>query len=74
MTPAKIRYELDEFGITQKSIAIEEEVSETAISLVIRKKSTSDRLMKAVAEKIKRDHREVFPEHYFKIRSRKRAA
>lgn len=74
MTPAQIRYELDVLGITQKSIAIEEGVSENMISLVVRKKSTSDRLMRAVAKNIRRDHREVFPEHYFKIQSRQRAA
>ena len=63
MDPLEIQYELRKKGITQKSIADEMEVSEMMISLVVNKKHVSDRIMKKIAEKLGKDHREVFPEH-----------
>jgi len=67
MHPADIQSELKKRGITQKSIAQELERSEFHISAVIRKLRDSDLVMRAVAKKIHRDHREVFPEYYFNL-------
>ena len=67
MTPLEIQFELKKLGITQASIARDAGVSEMMVSAVIRKKSISDRIMKLVAKKIKRDPRAVFFEHYFKL-------
>ena len=74
MTPLEIQFELKKKEITQKEIALDLGVSEMAVSLVINKMTVSDRIMKAVSKSIKMDHRAVFPEHYFKLKSRKRAA
>ncbi len=71
MHPADIQSELKKRGITQKAIAEELGVSEFHISRVIGKKGESDRVMKYVAAKINRDHREVFPEYYFNTKRRK---
>ena len=65
MTPLEIQYELKKKEVLQKEIARELNVSEMTVSLVIKKQRVSDRVMKAVAEAIKRDHRAVFPEYYF---------
>jgi len=73
MHPADIQSELKKRGITQKSIAVEIEVTETTISEVIRKRRDSDRVMKVISKKIDRDHREVFPEYYFRKRKHKAA-
>ena len=74
MTPLEIQFELKKKEITQKEIALDLGVSEMGVSLVINKMTVSDRIMKAVSKSIKMDHRAVFPEHYFKLKSRKRAA
>ncbi|MBW2606102.1 MAG: hypothetical protein JRD05_00555 [Deltaproteobacteria bacterium] len=66
MTPAKIQYELKKRKITQKSIADQEEVHPISVSKVINRLIISDRLMRAVSEKIDRDHRAVFSEYYLK--------
>jgi predicted transcriptional regulator len=71
---ADIQSELKKRGITQKEIAKELDCSEFHVSRVINKKGGSDRVMKAVAQKIKRDHHEVFPEYYFRTKCRKKAA
>lgn len=73
MHPADIQAELKKRGITQKQIALELEVSEFHVSAVINKERPSDRVMRAVAQAIGRDHREVFPEYYFRVKRRKRA-
>lgn len=65
MHSADIQAELKKRGITQKSIADELEVTEFHISEVINKKRVSDRVMRAISEKIGRDHRELFSEYYF---------
>ena len=72
--PLKIQYELAKRGITQRSIASELKVSDMMISLVVNKKHVSDRIMRAIAEKINREHQEVFPEHYNNTRRREKAA
>ncbi|MDY7037337.1 MAG: hypothetical protein SV375_14375 [Thermodesulfobacteriota bacterium] len=74
MDSLTIQYELAKRGITQKSIASELKVSDMMISLVVNKKHVSDRVMRAIAEKINQDHQEVFPEHYLNPRRRKKAA
>ncbi len=73
MHPADIQSELKKRGITQKSIADELDLTEFHISAVIRGRP-SDRVMKVVAKKIGRDHREVFPKYYFRTTRRKKAA
>lgn len=65
MSPFEIQCELKKRGFTQKQIAIEEGVSEMTISGVIYKTKISNRIMRAIACRIERDHREVFPEYYF---------
>lgn len=64
MTPNKIQYELKERGITQKQIAEQIGVSEMAVSKVINKLIVSDRVMRAVCEKLDKDCRIVFHEYY----------
>jgi len=71
MHPIDIQAELKRQGITQKSIAQELEVSEFHVSAIVRKLRESDRVQRAISQKIHRDHREVFPEYYFNL---KRAA
>jgi len=63
-TPAKIQYLLKEAGVTQKQIADEQGVSAMAISLVVNQRAVSHRLMKAVAQHINADHRDVFAWHF----------
>lgn len=74
MHPADIQAELKKREIYQKSIADELGVTDFHVSEVINKHRISDRVMKAIASKIGRDHREVFPEYYFGKNRRKRAA
>lgn len=74
MSPLEIQFEMKKSGITQKSIAEDEKVSEMAISKVINKTMVSDRLMRAVAESIGKDHRAVFPEYFFGNRKRQSRA
>ncbi|MFA5261641.1 MAG: helix-turn-helix transcriptional regulator [Candidatus Omnitrophota bacterium] len=72
MEPLDIQYELKKKKITQKSIAQELGCSEMSVSNVIAKRLQSDRIMKAVARAIDKDHKQVFPEHYFRTYLRKR--
>ena len=65
MHPAYIQAELKIAGYNQKTLAEELGVSAMTISEVIKKRKISDRLMKAIAEKIGKHHYEVFPEYYF---------
>lgn len=77
MHPADIQAELKKRGITQNALAEEIGVGPFAVSQIIRKKMVSDRIMRAVAEKIGRHPAEVFPEYYLgpsKRRTGKRAA
>jgi len=68
MHPADIQAALKKRGITQKAIADELGVCPWHISGVIHfpEARPSDRVFKAIARKIGRDHREVFPAHYLK--------
>lgn len=65
MEPLEIQFSLKKKGITQKQLADDLGVSEMAISLAVRKRMVSDRIMKAIAEAVNEDHRYVFPEYYF---------
>jgi lambda repressor-like predicted transcriptional regulator len=66
MHPADIQAALKKKGITQKDLAREIGVSEMTISDVILKKRISDRVMRAIAQKLNTDHRLVFHEYYLK--------
>ena len=75
MHPADIQAELKKKGVTQASIAQDLGVSPLHVSAVIHdpEKRQSDRVMRAVAKTIGRDHREVFPEYYLNSKRRQRA-
>ena len=64
MEPIDIQYELKKRGIMQKDIARAVGVSDNVISKVVNKHMVSDRVMRAVAKAIGRNHRKVFPEYY----------
>jgi len=66
MTPTEIQAALKENNITQAAIANElrPSVSAMTVSKVIHRIIVSDRIMRAIAAKIGRDHAEVFPEYY----------
>ena len=68
MHPAEIQCELKKRGIMQKDIAEELGVCPFHISAVIRFQELrgSERVMKAVAEKIGKDPREAFPAYFFR--------
>ncbi len=51
-------------NITPKAIAEKFGRSEMLVSLVVNKKTTSDKAMRTIAKAIRKDHREVFPEYY----------
>jgi len=74
MHPADIQAALKRKDITQKEISGECGVSEMAVSLVINKRMISDRIMRAVAEKIERDPLVVFSDYYFSAAKRRKAA
>lgn len=65
MEPLLIQYELKKRGIRQYEIARDLGLSEMFVSMCIRKKAVSDRVMKEIARRIERNHKEVFPEYYF---------
>jgi len=71
MHPADIQSALKKNGITQKEIAEKLRVSGMAVSRIIHRHGTSNRIMRAVAEAIGRDHRQVFPEYYLARPKRK---
>lgn len=66
MTPIEIQDALKKI-ITQKALAKElnPPVAEMTVSKVINRVMISDRVMRAIAAKIGKDHTEVFPEYYF---------
>ena len=74
MHPADIQAELKKRGIKQYEIAEELGVCPLHISGVIRfPERGSERVMKAIAKKIDRDHREVFPAYFFRKNRRKKS-
>ena len=66
MHPADIKAALWKRGIKQKQIADEVGVTQMSVSEVINKRRVSDRVMKAVARAIDKDHRIVFDWYYLK--------
>ena len=76
MHPADIQAELKKNDVTQASIAQDLGVSPFHVSAVIHYPTVrqSDRVMRAVAKAIRRDHREVFPSYYFNLKRRSREA
>jgi transcriptional regulator with XRE-family HTH domain len=73
MHPADIQAALKRKKITQKEIAQGLKVSQMAVSLVVNKRMVSDRLMKAISEKIERDPLVIFSEYYLATARRKKA-
>ncbi len=64
MHPADIKSALEKKKVTQKDIAKELGVSAMAVSRIIHRFGVSNRIMRAVAKAIGRDHRLVFSEYY----------
>ena len=64
MTPAQIQYELKRKGVSQKDIAIQCNVSATTISKVINHSMISNKVMKAIANAISKNHKTVFSAYY----------
>lgn len=71
MTPLKIQYELRSRGIRQRDLAVEWGCTEQHVGQIILKNRVSDRIMRAIAQKIGRDYRQVFPEYYLQPAKRK---
>ena len=57
MKPLEIQFALRERGVQQQHIASELHVSGMAVSLTIWRKTTSDRIMRAIAAALGKDHR-----------------
>lgn len=74
MHPADIQAALKKKDITQHSIAVALNVSDMQVSGVVNKDRDSDRVMKHVSKLIGKDHREVFPEYYFRAKRRVKKA
>lgn len=64
MQPLEIQFALKKKGLCQSDLATQLNVSNMAVSLTIRGKCTSDRIMRAIATALGKDHRLVFPEYY----------
>jgi lambda repressor-like predicted transcriptional regulator len=71
MKPEDIQCALKKKRVTQKDIAINLGVSPMSVSTIINKHRTSDRIMRAVATAIGREHWQVFPEYYLQPPKRK---
>ena len=70
MHPADIQAALKKKKIMQKDIANDLGISEMAVSLVVNKIMVSDRIMRAIADKIQRDPSEIFHEYYIRVAKR----
>jgi lambda repressor-like predicted transcriptional regulator len=66
MNPDEIKKALKRHGYTMKSIAAELGCSPAAVTLVIQRKSVSERTMEAVAKAIMQPIEIVFPERFKK--------
>ena len=71
MTPLERQFALKKKGITQKAIAEKIGVGQMVVSDVITGQRISNKVMRAVAEAIREDHRLVFPEYYLRPPKRK---
>jgi len=69
MHSAEIQCELKKRGITQRAIAEELGICPFHVSAMIRypvERGGRGYILKAIAKKIDRDHREVFPSYFFR--------
>ncbi|MDY6791546.1 MAG: helix-turn-helix domain-containing protein [Thermodesulfobacteriota bacterium] len=64
MTPDEIKKAIRDNKTTQTAIAEKLDVSVMSVSRVIYRGSTSDRIMRAIAEVIGKKHTAVFPDYY----------
>ena len=64
MQPEQICKELKAAGSSQAALAAGLGVSQVTVSRVINRLTISDRIMRAVAKKIRRKVEDVFPEYY----------
>lgn len=64
MTSTAIKEELTARGIQYKDLAAELGVTKGALSLVINGKSVSDRVQRAIAQKLGCPPEDIFPEYY----------
>ena len=64
METIDIQYQLRKKGLMPKDMAAKHNVNQVQISKVVNKLMVSDRIMRAIAEAIDKDHVEVFPEYY----------
>lgn len=64
MHPADIQAALKKKGITQAALAEELGVTTFHMSEVVNKKRISDRVMRAIAQKLGRKPDHLFPEYY----------
>lgn len=64
MTPEQICAALRDKGSSQVKIASELGVSQVLISRVINRANVSDRIMRAIADKIRCPVQKIFPEYY----------
>jgi len=71
MKPEDIQCAMKKKRVTQKDIANKLHISDMAVSRIIHRFGVSDRIMRAVAEAIDKDHRQVFPEYYLRPPRRK---
>lgn len=64
MTPKEINDALNDAGLNQAAIARDLDVTPTAVSLVVRDISASQRIADAIGEAIKRDKKRIWPQRY----------
>ena len=64
MTPKEINDALAAAGLNQAAIARDLKVTGTAVSLVVRDLSTSQRIADAIGEAIKKDKKQIWPQRY----------
>jgi len=73
MSPLEIKIALLKNGITQKSIADECQVHPVHVSEIIKGYRVSNRVMKAIAARLGKDPREVFPWYFINGTRRSRS-
>lgn len=71
MTTKQIQAAIRANSLTQKSIAAQLQRSEMAISMVVRKQTVSDYIMRGISDIIGKTHTEVFPDYYLSRASRR---
>ena len=64
MTPKEITDALAAVDLNQAAIARDLKVTGTAVSLVVRGISASQRIADAIGEAIKKDKKQIWPQHY----------